>query len=81
MFQKIAVICAMPVEADAVCEKLEDVRALHAGAFSFRAGRLSGKDVIVGLSGIGKVAAAVCAQAMIDAFRPDAVLNSGVAMN
>ncbi len=79
MFRKIGVICAMEKEAEEVRLRLTDPREVRGGALAFTEGRIGEKEVFVGLAGMGKVAAAVCAQSMIDAFRPDAVLNCGVA--
>lgn len=77
--KKIAVICAMQVEADAVRERLTEVREVKKGAFSFIEGKAGDKEVVLGLSGMGKVAAAVYAQALILLYAPDAILNAGVA--
>ena len=57
--KKIGIICAMQMEADAVREHLADVREERVGAFSFTVGKIGNKEVILGLSGMGKVAAAV----------------------
>ena len=77
--KKIAVICAMQMEADAVREHLSDVREVKQGAFTFSTGKVGDKEVILALSGVGKVAAAATAQTMILSFAPDAILNVGVA--
>ena len=46
---------------------------------SFITGKLHGKKCVVAQCGIGKVNAAVCAQTMILRYKPDAVINCGVA--
>ena len=45
----------------------------------FYSGKLGSTDAVVVMCGIGKVAAAICAQAMIDHFHPSALINTGVA--
>ena len=77
--KKIAVICAMKIEADAVRAYMTDAHEIRSGAFSFTAGRIGNKEVILGLAGMGKVAAAAYTQAMILSVSPDAILNAGVA--
>lgn len=76
---KIGVICAMEMEREHLSGMLENKTEEKAGAFSFLCGSYGGKAVILGLSGIGKVNAALCAQALILRFAPDAIINSGVA--
>ncbi|MBP5288856.1 MAG: 5'-methylthioadenosine/adenosylhomocysteine nucleosidase [Clostridia bacterium] len=77
--KKIGIICAMQVEADAMRARLTEVRDVNEAGFSFTLGKAGDKEVILGLSGMGKVAAAVYAQTMILRFAPDALINAGVA--
>ena len=77
--RKIGIICAMEMEAEALRNALSGSRQEKRGAFSFTAGTYMDKEVILGLSGIGKVAAAVCTQTLLLSYAPDAVLNVGVA--
>ncbi len=77
--KKIAIICAMEVEADAIRALLTDPRTEEKGPFSFTVGKYGDKEIVLGLSGMGKVAAAAYTQAMILLYAPDAVLNVGVA--
>ena len=42
-------------------------------------GRIGGREVVVALSGIGKVNAAIAALDMIAAHAPDAIINTGIA--
>ncbi len=75
----IGIIGAMETEVRTLIENLEaPVKTTLAGC-DFYSGKLSGKDAVVVMCGIGKVAAAICAQAMIDTFHPDAIINTGVA--
>lgn len=75
----IGIIGAMETEVRTLIENLETpVKTTLAGC-DFYSGKLSGKDAVVVMCGIGKVAAAICAQAMIDTFHPDAIINTGVA--
>lgn len=75
----IGIIGAMETEVKTLIENLEaPVKTTLAGC-DFYSGKLAGKDAVVVMCGIGKVAAAICAQAMIDTFHPDAIINTGVA--
>ena len=44
----------------------------------FCEGVLGGKEVVVVRSGIGKVNAAVCTQILVDDFKADTVINTGI---
>lgn len=50
----------------------------HAG-LTFYAGQYAGKRLVVVKCGIGKVYAARCAQALIDYYQPDYLVNTGIA--
>ncbi len=74
----IGVICAMEKEADALILKMQDKRVENCGSLSFTLGRLCERDVVVAKCGIGKVFAAMCAEAMIIKYNPTLIINSGV---
>ncbi|MBQ8092790.1 MAG: 5'-methylthioadenosine/adenosylhomocysteine nucleosidase, partial [Clostridia bacterium] len=46
---------------------------------SFVSGTVEGKEVVTAVCGVGKVAAALCTQAMISVYHPDVIINTGVA--
>ena len=46
---------------------------------TFTRGTLNGKEVVVVVCGIGKVNAAMCAATLINDYKPELVMNSGVA--
>lgn len=75
----IAILSALAEEQDGLVHLLENAQqTLHAGR-SFWSGRLHGKEVICALSGIGKVAAATTAVALIERFGAQAIVFTGVA--
>ncbi len=74
----IGVICALNEEAEALISNMQDCVAENCGSISFVRGRLCEKDVVVARCGIGKVFAAMCAEAMIIKYNPDLIINSGV---
>ena len=75
----IGVICAMAIEADGIKNMMRDVEKNTAAKIEFAKGKIHGKDVVVAQCGIGKVNAAISTQIMIDMYKPDVIINSGVA--
>lgn len=76
---KIAIIGAMEVEIQHLREALEDKQEIVHHQFKFYKGTLGGHQVVVLLSGVGKVSAAVGTTLLIDHFAPDLVINTGTA--
>ena len=76
--QRIGIIGAMDSEVDLIA-RMEDTAVTEYAGRRFVTGTLSGKDAVVVKSGIGKVAAAITAQMLIDRFGVTALLNTGMA--
>ena len=74
----IGIIGAMGIEVEQLKASLNDIETTVISGIEFYSGKLSGKDVVVAACGIGKVAAAVCAQTMILKFEPKLIINTGV---
>lgn len=75
----IAILSALPEEQDGLVHLLQDVQQIqHAGRVFWR-GSLHGQQVICALSGIGKVAAATTAVALLERFEASAIVFTGVA--
>lgn len=76
---RIAIVSALPEELAAVLAQTQVERVVHLGQRQFHEGQLQGQAVVLVLSGIGKVAAALTASLL--ALRGDvsAVLFTGVA--
>ncbi|MGN0509458.1 MAG: 5'-methylthioadenosine/adenosylhomocysteine nucleosidase [Ruminococcus sp.] len=75
----IGIICAMQIEADGIIALCENVKTRIHAKMKFTLGTLHGKDVCIVVCGVGKVNAAMCALMLIEKYKPDIVLNSGVA--
>ncbi len=75
----IGIIGAMPTEVDALRAAMTGTEELECGISRITSGLLCGKRVAVARCGIGKVHAAMCAQALILAEKPTLLLNIGVA--
>ena len=75
----IGIIGAMATEVDALRAAMTDAEERECGISRITRGLLYGKQVAVARCGIGKVHAAMCAQALILAEKPSLLLNIGVA--
>ena len=76
---KIGIIGAMNEEVVELKAVMSDIKSENIGNLEFFDGKLLGKDVILVEGGIGKVNAAICATLMINHFKVDKVLFTGVA--
>ena len=74
----IGIIGAMSVEVEALIGMLEDRAEELVGGIKFNTGSLFGKKIVVAKCGVGKVFAAICAEAMIIRYSPTLVVNTGV---
>jgi adenosylhomocysteine nucleosidase len=74
----IGIIGAMDAEVNNLISELEDHTESTVGSVLFHRGRLYGKEVVIAKCGIGKVFAALCAEAMIITYAPRLIVNTGV---
>lgn len=72
------IIGAMHVEVETIKSLMENKTAEKIGGVEFVKGTLHGKDIVIAVCGIGKVAAAMCTQIMILKYSPDRIINTGV---
>lgn len=75
----IGIIGAMAEEVQLLLEKINIEKKKTKANMQFHLGTIKGKKVVVVVSGIGKVNAAICTQILIDDFSVDKVINVGVA--
>ncbi|MBQ7876182.1 MAG: 5'-methylthioadenosine/adenosylhomocysteine nucleosidase [Clostridia bacterium] len=75
----IGIICAMQIEIDKINETIENKSTEVVSGVTFTRGTLYGKDVVTAVCGVGKVFAAICAEAMIIKYNPEVIINTGVA--
>lgn len=76
---RIGIIGAMEEEIIKLRSLMRDEEVTKKAGMKFSHGELYGKDVVVVKSGIGKVNAAICAQILIDDYKVDRIINTGVA--
>jgi len=75
----IGIIGAMKVEIDGIKAFMKNEVTINISGIEFVKGEILGKTVVTAVCGIGKVFSAVCAQTMILGFKPDVIINIGVA--
>ncbi len=76
---KVGIIGALNYEVNLLIERMDSVRQNIRAGVSYHSGMLNGKSVVVAVSGVGKVNAALCTQIMISEFAVTHIINSGVA--
>jgi len=76
---RTAIVSAMHQELSAVLDLLPDEQKQQAAGRDFWVGHLHGQEVVAVLSRIGKVAAATTATVLIERFKVDRIVFTGVA--
>ena len=77
--KRCAIIAALEFEEEIIRKALKYRREYTLlGTVAYK-GRIGDNEVVLIRSGMGKVSAAIGAQALIDKFRPDCVINTGCA--
>lgn len=74
----IGIICAMQIEIDKINEEIENKVVETVSGIDFTRGTLYGKEIVTAVCGVGKVFAAICAEAMIIKYSPEVIINTGV---
>ncbi len=74
----IGIIGAMRIEVETIKSLMENKQSQTISGVEYVSGTLHGKEIVVAVCGIGKVAAAMCAQTMIIKYSPEAIINTGV---
>lgn len=75
----IGVIAALKIEAEEIISSMDEIIEDKTPAFSFVSGKIGNISVVCSVCGVGKVWAAMCAEAMILKYSPDYIINTGIA--
>ena len=75
----IGIIGAMKIEIEKTEDLLENKSEKTVSGIRFVSGTLHGREIVTAVCGIGKVAAAICTEAMILEYEPECIINTGVA--
>ena len=79
IISKIAIIGAMECEISAIKKELFDLKEESYADLKIFTGTISNKFIILAQSGVGKVNAALNTQYIIDTYKPNIIINTGVA--
>lgn len=75
----IGIIGAMEIEIEGIRALMTEKEEKIISGVKYVLGKLGNNTVVTAVCGIGKVFAAICAQTMILTFKPDIIVNTGVA--
>ncbi|MEL3971774.1 5'-methylthioadenosine/S-adenosylhomocysteine nucleosidase [Rossellomorea oryzaecorticis] len=75
--QPIIVQGPMPIEAEKLADRLEDVKEEKSGSFVFYKGKLDGYPVIIAKTGKGMENTAAATAVAIEKYNPAAIINQG----
>lgn len=75
----IGIIGAMEIEVQVLKNLMDSAQVEKISGIDFYRGKINGTETVVAVAGVGKVNAAVCAEAMILRYAPDCLINVGVA--
>lgn len=76
---KIAIIGAMECEISSIKQELKDLKEIVYADLQIYTGNIKDNFIVLSRSGVGKVNAALNTQYIIDTFKPNIVINIGVA--
>ncbi len=76
---KLGIIAAMKVEAENIIASMTDIETKEYSGIVYTSGKIGDNYVVCAVCGIGKVFAAMCAQVMAVEYKPEYIVNSGVA--
>ena len=74
----IGIIGALENEVESIIGELKNKKTETVSGITFHTGELFDKQVVVARCGVGKVFAAMCAEAMIIKYSPSLIVNTGV---
>ncbi|MBQ3471198.1 MAG: 5'-methylthioadenosine/adenosylhomocysteine nucleosidase, partial [Clostridia bacterium] len=67
---RIGIIGAMDIEVQVLKNLMDSAKIEKISGIEFYSGKINGADTVVAVAGVGKVNAAVCAEAMILKYSP-----------
>ncbi len=75
----IGIIAAMDSELEAISQHMQDVKEVKDGPILIHEGTIDGQKIVMALSGVGKVSAAMASTILCLTYKPDLLLSVGVA--
>ena len=77
--KNIAIIGAMDCEIENIQKQITSKKVQKFNNFEITKGKLGKNKVILSISGVGKVNSAITTQFIIDKYKPDYIINTGIA--
>lgn len=77
--ETLAIIGAMDVEVEEVLNNLSNIKSYQQNNFKIITGNIGKYKIVLSKSGVGKVASATTTQFIIDKYKPDSIINIGIA--
>ncbi len=74
----IGIIAALSHEMELITKKMDSPVTETVGGVTFVKGKVNGRELVCSVCGVGKVFAAMCAEAMIIRYSPEVIINTGV---
>lgn len=78
-YKMIGILSALEVESNIILKAMKGKKVSVIAGMTFTKGSLYGKDAVLATCGVSKVNAALFTQIMIDHFKPDCILLTGIA--
>lgn len=76
---KLGIIAAMKIEAENIIASMTNTEIKEYSGITYTSGKIGDNEVVCAVCGIGKVFAAMCAQVMAVEYKPEYIVNTGVA--
>lgn len=77
--KNIGIMGAMDLEIEMIEKNMECVKIENIAGFKYYVGKVGNRNIVLTCCGVGKVNAACCTQILIDKFKVDAIINTGIA--
>lgn len=78
-FNTYGIIAAMDKELDLIKEEIKFEDSVVVSGMTFYMSHINDKNIVFVKCGVGKINAAICTELLIDRFKVDCVINTGVA--
>lgn len=75
----LGIIGAMDIEIEKINARMTEKKEEIISGVCYTSGKLGKTEIVTAICGVGKVFAAICTQTMILRYKPDAIINTGIA--
>lgn len=75
----LGIIGAMDIEIEKINARMTEKKEEIISGVCYTTGKLGKTEIVTAICGVGKVFAAICTQTMILRYKPEAIINTGIA--